>query len=75
MSTSIADGHAARLIAIVAAVLLALAIAEAAIQVFGISLISRYYSPGRMMELSATLMVFVVALLLRQIRDAVRARP
>jgi hypothetical protein len=39
----------------------------------GYSLTGDMYSAGRLLELSAALLVFVVAVLLRQIRDELRA--
>ena len=39
----------------------------------GFSLIGEMYVPGRLLELAATLLVFVMAVLLRQIRDELRA--
>jgi len=31
-----------------------------------------YYTPGRILELSAIMMIFVIALLLRQIREGIK---
>jgi hypothetical protein len=39
----------------------------------GLSLTGGMYTAGRLLELSAALLVFVVAVLLRQIRDELRA--
>ena len=66
------DQYFSRVMFIAASILIVVAIAEAFIQIFGISLISRFYSPGRMMELAATLLIFSIANLLRQIRDTLR---
>jgi hypothetical protein len=38
----------------------------------GFSLIDEMYTPGRLLELAAALLVFVIAVLLRQIRDELR---
>ena len=72
MKLQFIDQYFSRVLFVVASILIILAIAEAFIQIFGISLISRFYSPGRMMELAATLLIFSIANLLRQIRDSLR---
>jgi len=51
-------------------VLLGLALFEQASNAFGMTLLRGKYSSGRLMELSVVLLVFVITLLLRQIRDA-----
>ena len=58
-----------RIFFIIALVLLALALWDRILLVFGWKLNFLAYQPGRMLELSALLMIFVIALLLRQIRD------
>ena len=73
MNLQLIDRYFSRALFIAASILVFLAIAEAFIQIFGISLISRVYSPGRMLDLSATLLAFVVVQLLRQIRNSLRA--
>lgn len=60
-----------RLFFAVAVVLLAAAVAEKIANVNEYTL-TRVYDPQRLLELAATMMVFVIALLLRQIRQAVR---
>ena len=40
----------------------------------GFTLLRGMYNPGRLLELAALLLIFVIAVLLRQIRDAVGAR-
>lgn len=64
------DRHFARTVFVVAGLLLLAALGEAFLQLFGLSAIGRAYSPGRLMELSATLLLFVIVQLLRQVRDA-----
>ena len=58
-----------RIFFVVALVLLFLAIWDRVLLTFGWTLTFLPYQPGRLMELSALLMVFVIALLLRQIRE------
>ena len=72
MTNSQPEQRAPRILFGVAAVLLVVALLEAGIQVLGFNFISRYFSAGRLMELAATLILFVIVLLLRQIRDSVR---
>jgi hypothetical protein len=49
--------------------LLALALTEFAANSFGYTLIRGVYTTGRLLELAAVFLVFVMTLLLRQIRD------
>ena len=58
-----------RIFFVVALVLLVVAIWDRILLTFGWTLTFLTYQPGRLLELSALLMVFVIALLLRQIRD------
>ena len=56
-----------------AVVLLALSILEGAAHVMGYTILRRTFEPGRLLEYAVILLVFVVAMLLRQIRDGVRS--
>jgi hypothetical protein len=56
----------------VAFLLLALSVVEWLANVFGYTILSQRYRPGRLMELAAIFTVFVVALLLRQVRQEIR---
>ena len=49
--------------------LLAVAALEEALGFLGWTLSFLVYEPGRLLEISATLVIFVIALLLRQIRE------
>lgn len=53
---------------------IALGFIEWIVQLFGQSLIANAYAPGRLLELAAALLVFVIVVLLRQIRDELRQR-
>lgn len=53
--------------------LLAIAVWEWALQLFGWTLSWMPYVPGRLFEFAGILMIFVIAMLLRQIRNAVRS--
>ena len=55
----------------VACVLLLLAIWDRILQLFGWT-IDWYYEAGRVLEFSAIMMIFVIALLLRQIREQLK---
>jgi hypothetical protein len=52
---------------VAAFVLLVVAIVERAVT-------AETYSPGRLLEIAAMLMIFVIAMLLRQVRDELRKR-
>jgi len=56
----------------VAIVLLAVGVVEWLANVFGYTILNQRYRPGRLMELAAIFAVFVVALLLRQVRQEIR---
>ena len=60
-----------RVMFLVAVVLLALAVLEKIVNMNGYTVI-KTYDPSRLLELAATMIVFVIVLLLRQIRDGVR---
>jgi hypothetical protein len=49
--------------------LLGVALFEQASNMMGMTLLRGSYSSGRLMELAAVLLIFVITLLLRQIRD------
>jgi hypothetical protein len=49
--------------------LMALAVLERAANLFGYTVLREMLLPSRLLELAATMMVFVIALVLRQIRD------
>jgi len=59
-----------RLLFLGAFVLLALSMAEVVARQLGYTIL-RTFSPGRLLEYAAILLIFVLALLLRQIRDRV----
>jgi hypothetical protein len=63
-----------RLTFLLAFAVAALAVAEGVVQLFGQSIMRGAYSAGRLFELSGILMTFVIALLLRDIRDDARRR-
>ena len=58
-----------RIFFVVALVLLIIAVWDRILMFFGWTLTFLTYHPGRLLELSALLMIFVIALLLRQIRE------
>jgi hypothetical protein len=64
--------HFARTLFIMASVALAVAFLEWIGGFVGFSLTGEMYTAGRLVELAAALLVFVVAVLLRQIRDELR---
>jgi hypothetical protein len=65
--------NTARLAFLGAATAMALVLLELVGQFIGFSLTGKMYSLGRIMELAATLLVFVIVVILREIRDALRA--
>lgn len=65
---------ASRAIFALAFFVVALAILERVAYVFGYTLLRGAMTGGRLLEIAGILMVFVVALLLRQIRDQLRSQ-
>jgi len=63
-----------RILFLVAALMFIVAIWEWVIQWFGYRLTFMPYSPARLLELAAMVAIFVVVLLLRQIRDILRSK-
>ena len=61
-----------RTLFLIAAAMFVIAICEWVLQWFGYTLTWVPYSPGRLLELAAMMAVFVIMLLLRQIRDTLR---
>lgn len=55
-------------------ILLFLAILESVINLFGYTILREFYTAGRLLEFAAILLVFVIALLLRQLRDELREK-
>ena len=72
MNLEIVYKHFARTIFIIASVGIAVAFLELIGDFVGFSLTGERYSAGRLVELAAALLVFVIAVLLRQIRDELR---
>ena len=63
-----------RVFFVVALLLLVVALWDRLLQTFGWTLTFLPYQPSRLLEISAILMVFVIAMLLRQIRDRIQAK-
>ncbi len=61
-----------RLFFIAAALLFVVAVCDWALRLFGWRLKYLSYQPGRLLEFAGILVIFVVALLLRQIRESLR---
>ena len=61
-----------RLFFVVASILVVLAVANWIIRMFGWTFSWMPYQPGRLFEFAVILIIFVIAILLRQIRNALR---
>lgn len=55
-----------------ALVLLLIAIAERAVNLFGYTILWGIYTGGRLLEFAAVFLIFVIALTLQEVRDALR---
>jgi len=62
-----------RVLFIASAALIVLAFIEWAAQLVGTTLVGQWYSAGRLLEIAATMLVYVIAVLLREIREELRA--
>ena len=63
-----------RLFFVVALGLLALSVFEALANLGGYTVMRGTYSAGRLLEFAALLLIFVMAIVLRQVRDELRGR-
>ena len=63
-----------RVFFVVALVLLALSVFEALANFGGYTIMRGTYSAGRLLEFAALLLIFVMAIVLRQVRDELRGR-
>jgi len=59
-------------LAAVAFLLLALGVVERFANWFGYTVVNQKYTPGRLVEFAAAFAIFVMALLLRQLREEMR---
>lgn len=74
MLAELFDKYFSRTLFVVATITILLAFAEGFANLFGVSLTAGLYTAGRLLELAATLLVFVMVQLLRQIRNELRSR-
>ncbi len=70
MSLDNLSSFACRFFFLGAFLLLGLGVLEAADRLLGFTILRGLYTSGRLMEISAVLMIFVISLLLRQLREA-----
>lgn len=63
-----------RLFFIVAVILFLVAVLDWIMRLFGYTLAFLPYSPGRLFEFAAIMMIFVMVAMLRQIRDLLKKR-
>ncbi len=61
-----------RVFSIAAFLLLVLAAVEWVANALGYTILRQVYRPGRLIEIAATFTIFVIALLLRQVREELR---
>ena len=66
--------YLARTLFLLAIAAIALAFIEGIAEFFGSTMVGDFYTAGRLLELAATMLVFVIAVLLRQIRNELRAK-
>jgi hypothetical protein len=66
--------NSARIVFIGASAAILLAFLELGAQFFGTSLIGHAYAPGRILELSATLLIYVLTVLVWEVLEEMRSR-
>ena len=54
--------------------LLAIAVFDRFVNTFGYTVVGSFYTAGRLLQFSGTLLIFVLALLLREVREELRRR-
>jgi hypothetical protein len=54
--------------------LLAIAVLERFVNTFGYTILGTSYTPGRMLEFAGIMLLFVIAILLRQAREELRRK-
>lgn len=59
---------------VVAFILLGLAVIERVANLYGYTILAGAYTAGRLLDFSAVLLLFVLALQLREVREALRLR-
>ena len=64
----------ARVVFIGASAAIVLAFLEGVVQLFGTSLIGNTYAPGRILELSATLLIYVLTVLVWEVLAELKSR-
>lgn len=63
-----------RVLFFAAFLLLAVAILERLVNYFGFTILGASYTPGRMLEFAGIMLLFVIALLMRQTREELRSK-
>ena len=63
-----------RLLFLAAFVVFGIAVIERVLGLFGYTILGELYAPGRLVEFSTVLLIFVIALLLRQVREELKKR-
>ena len=64
--------YLSRIFFIFALILVVLAVWDRIIRIFGWTISWISYQPGRLLEISAVLVIFIIAVLLRQIREELK---
>lgn len=63
-----------RVLFFAAFLLLAVAILERLVNYFGFTILGASYTPGRMLEFAGIMLLFVIAILIRQTREELRSK-
>ena len=72
MGSGIWTSFMSRVLFFAAFLLLAAAILERVVNYFGYTILGANYTPGRMLEFAGIMLLFVIAMLLRQTREELR---
>lgn len=74
MSSGLWESFLSRGLFFAAFLLLAIAVLERLVNYLGFTIVGSSYAPGRMLEFAGIMLLFVIALLLRQAREELRNR-
>lgn len=74
MGTDVLTSFLNRVFFAAAFILLAIAVVDRVLTWFGYTILGSSYTAGRMLEFAAIMLLFVMALLLRQTRDAAQRK-
>ena len=74
MGTDLCTSLLSRVLFFASFLLLGIAVLERLVNFFGFTVLGTSYTPGRMLEFAGIMLLFVIAILLRQTREELRRK-